>query len=145
MSTQRILVAVDFSPPCRVALREADALAMARGGSLTLLSVQPVASIAVMDFVYAPSPDQVGRLVEAAAAQLTAWSRELSTPAARVHTEVVLGDPAGEIVKKSGEFDLIVMATHGHTGFARLVLGSVTERVVRLAKCSVLVVRPPPP
>jgi universal stress protein A len=39
--------------------------------------------------------------------------------------------------------DLIVMATHGRTGLRYLVLGSVAERVVRLAPCPVLTIRPP--
>jgi nucleotide-binding universal stress UspA family protein len=40
--------------------------------------------------------------------------------------------------------DLIVIGTHGRTGLTRLVIGSVAERVVRMAPCPVLVVKPPP-
>lgn len=54
------------------------------------------------------------------------------------------GHPAEEIVKAEREFgiDLVVMATHGRTGVAHLVLGSVAERVVRESACPVLTVRP---
>jgi nucleotide-binding universal stress UspA family protein len=54
------------------------------------------------------------------------------------------GKPAEEIVKLAGEESagLIVIATHGYSGFHRFVFGSVTERVVRTAKCPVLTVRP---
>jgi len=53
------------------------------------------------------------------------------------------GDAAGEIVRVAEEqrMDLIVIATFGKTGWRRLAFGSVTEKVVRLAPCPVLVVR----
>ena len=55
------------------------------------------------------------------------------------------GDPATEIVRFAGEegFDLIVMGTHGRTGLDRLLMGSVAEKVLREAPCSVLVVKLP--
>lgn len=43
---------------------------------------------------------------------------------------------------KEHDFDMIVMGTHGHTGFNRLILGSVAEYVVRHAPCSVLTIKP---
>lgn len=61
-------------------------------------------------------------------------------------THVLLeGDPADEIVRygRDAGIDLIVMGTHGRTGVERLVLGSVAERVLRDASCSVLVVKLP--
>lgn len=57
--------------------------------------------------------------------------------------EVVQGIPEEEIVKFAHEDDLIVMATHGRKGLSRLLLGSITENVVRHAPCPVLVVRAP--
>ncbi|MCB9679366.1 MAG: universal stress protein [Alphaproteobacteria bacterium] len=61
--------------------------------------------------------------------------------AATVHTRV--GDPGKRItdVAKSIHADLIVIASHGRTGLAHLLLGSVAERVARLAHCLVLIVR----
>jgi Universal stress protein family len=55
------------------------------------------------------------------------------------------GDPAAEIVRygRDAGIDLIVMGTHGRTGVERLVLGSVAEKVLRDASCSVLVVKLP--
>lgn len=60
-----------------------------------------------------------------------------------VRTIVVLGDPADQIVKIADEekVDLIVIATHGQTGWRRLVFGSVTEKVVRLTPQPVLTIR----
>ena len=63
-----------------------------------------------------------------------------------VETEslVVLGTPHIEIVRIAAErdADLIVMATHGRSGLAHMLIGGVTERVVRKAPCPVLTVRP---
>src|SRR5215510_10856183 len=57
---------------------------------------------------------------------------------------VLYGVPFQEIVEtaKARQVDLIVMGTHGRTGFMHALLGSVAEKVVRLAPCSVLVARP---
>jgi nucleotide-binding universal stress UspA family protein len=57
--------------------------------------------------------------------------------------QVVAGDPADAIVRMAEELavDLIVMGTHGRTGLQHVLLGSVAEKVVRLALCPVLTVR----
>ena len=57
--------------------------------------------------------------------------------------EVTTGDPAEAIVQAARDhgIDLIVMSTHGRTGLAHLAMGSVAEKVVRLAPCPVLVTR----
>ncbi len=61
-----------------------------------------------------------------------------------VHAHARHGDPGTRIcdVAKTLGADLVVIASHGRSGLARLLLGSVAERVVRLAPCEVLVVRP---
>ena len=69
--------------------------------------------------------------------------------AAAAHVDVTrlvdMGVPYQKIVETATaeEVDLIVMATHGRTGLSHLLLGSVAERVVRLAPCPVLTIRPP--
>ncbi len=62
-----------------------------------------------------------------------------------VTTEVRLGDPGQVIADRAVELgaDLIVIPSHGRTGFTRFLLGSVAERVVRLAHCPVLVTKIP--
>jgi nucleotide-binding universal stress UspA family protein len=59
---------------------------------------------------------------------------------------VVRGVPFQEILDtaKKQQVDLIIMGTHGRTGLQHMLLGSVAEKVVRLAPCPVLVVRQPP-
>lgn len=60
---------------------------------------------------------------------------------AGVGREVMMGDPGAVIADRASELqaDLIILPSHGRTGFSRLLLGSVAERVVRLAHCPVLV------
>lgn len=62
---------------------------------------------------------------------------------AKVNFEVRFGTPAVEIVKYAEEqqINLIALPSHGRTGLARLMIGSVAEQVVRLAHCPVLVIR----
>jgi len=65
-------------------------------------------------------------------------------PSVKVHEKVELGNPDVNIVEaaeKEGA-DLIVLSTHGRTGLSHMLLGSVTERVVRHASCPVLSIRP---
>ena len=62
-----------------------------------------------------------------------------------MQTEVGVRAPFTEIIRfaKDKDIDLIVMGTHGHTGLAHVLLGSVAEKVVRKAPCPVLTVRHP--
>jgi nucleotide-binding universal stress UspA family protein len=62
----------------------------------------------------------------------------------RYETAVRFGDAAGEIIRyaRENKVDIIIMATHGHTGLARLVFGSVASRVLASGVCPVLLVRP---
>ncbi|MBQ6547357.1 MAG: universal stress protein, partial [Candidatus Methanomethylophilaceae archaeon] len=53
------------------------------------------------------------------------------------------GSPVKYIVECSKDFDLIVMGTLGRTGFSKLMMGSVAERVVRYSNCPVMVIRAP--
>lgn len=61
----------------------------------------------------------------------------------KVRSRLVTGDPVSEIIHhaESEDIDLIIMATHGRRGLSRLLMGSVTEQVVRYAACPVLSIR----
>jgi|KBSSwiStaDraftv2_1062776.scaffolds.fasta_scaffold48265_1 nucleotide-binding universal stress UspA family protein len=118
MRIHRILVPTDFGPASDAALAQARQLAAALGASLHLVHV----------------------LEDAQRADALAASLE----AALGHETAVLNGPtAPTIVEYATDraFDLIVMGTHGRTGVAHLLLGSVAEQVVRTAPCPVLTVR----
>ena len=134
---RKICCPVDFSGPSRLAMDSAADAARRWDADLTLLHVHPPGA---GDAGSGPS----GTLREAEAT-LASWRGEAEFLAGkRVHSAMVQGQPAPEILRFAGEgrFHLIVMGTHGLTGLRRLVLGSVAERVLHQASCSVLVIRP---
>jgi len=144
MPTHHILVPIDFSTYAEQALDYAIRLARTLNTRLTLLHViQPVPMAGVDMGVALPETylqeleEAVQRSMEDALARVTA--------AGLTGERVVLyGVPFQEIVEtaKARQVDLIVMGTHGRTGLMYVLLGSVAEKVVRLAPCSALVVRP---
>lgn len=68
-----------------------------------------------------------------------------ATPFHKSDFHVRFGDPGREIATFAEQIqaDLVVMPSHGRTGFSRILLGSVAERVLRLAHCPVLILKPP--
>ena len=68
-----------------------------------------------------------------------AWQQSLT-----VHRHIQLGTAASEIIRYAREhdIDLIVIGTHGYTGWEHVLLGSVAERVLQIAPCPVLTLRP---
>jgi len=143
---RRILCPVDFSPTSFAALRRAARLAGSLGASLTLLHVYHTPGYALPEGVILPNVNELDRLFSWIDEQLAAWRREARALGAdAVVTETAQGAPWQTIVDRAaaGRYDLVVMGTHGHTGLKHVLLGSVTERVVRHASCPVLTVRAP--
>jgi universal stress protein A len=142
MSTNPLLVAVDFSGPSDRALTEAVALARALSVPLELVhvhqmrvaSVPPTLEMATLP----PSAEEVGR-TEAALAERAA---QVKAAGIACETYAAFGDPAEEVVRRASELRprFIVVGTHGRTGLRHVLLGSVAERVVKHAPCPVLVV-----
>jgi nucleotide-binding universal stress UspA family protein len=143
----RILVPTDFSKYSDVALNYAVALAEKFGAKLFLLHVVQDLALFIPDAVAVAPPiaPPVEQFIAAArdALERAVQANNLDRPG--VEREVREGTPFFEIIRyaKEKEMDLIVMGTHGHTGLAHVLLGSVTERVVRKAPCPVLTVRHP--
>lgn len=143
----RILVPTDFSKHSRNALIYAAAFAEKFGGQLHLLHVVQDLAIFIPDMVtvappIAPSLEQMTAAVRSAFDRIV---QEHHLEKLTVQREVRQGNPFYEIVRyaKEANVDLIVMGTHGHSGLAHMLLGSVTEKVVRKAPCPVLTVRHP--
>jgi universal stress protein A len=142
----RILVPTDFSPPSAAALDYARILAAKFGSSLQLLHVidDPTSESAFVADGFAPSTTDIRRaLMDQARTRLD----RLMTPVDRTRyhaaADAVFGPPAQAIIDFAGATGcgLIVMGTHGRTGLAHLLMGSVAEQVVRTAPCPVLTVR----
>lgn len=141
MDGYRILVPTDFSAYAAGALRIADELASSHAGSLQVLHVHPLVEASMMDFSSVQPAGPPQEVLTELQARLTDWTAGLRTPRARVRCEVVHGNPVAEIVARSATSDLAVLGTHGRSGMGLFLLGSVTERVVRHATCSVYVVK----
>lgn len=139
---KRILCPVDFSDPSRRALTNAIRLARKFQADLTVLTViEPMSS-------FYPSIFKVGADVEAEHAEQRQseferflgefdflnleWKKAVRS--GRAHEQILVA--AGEM-----QTDLIVMGTVGRTGLARMLIGSVTEKVVRNLPCSTIIVR----
>lgn len=143
---KRICCPVDFSDASRAALEVAADLARRNGATLTLLHAYPIPGYTLPDGSVVASPNMMQELAAAAEQHLADWRAEAERlGAAGAKTEKVVGEPAREIVAWAGAngADLLVLGTHGRTGFEHALLGSVAERVVRKAACPVLTVRPP--
>ncbi|MEW6281640.1 MAG: universal stress protein [Candidatus Eremiobacterota bacterium] len=126
----RILLPLDGSPFAERALPPAAFLAGKDRARLNLLRV--VDSIGQSDRWAEHLTQACGRYLEQQAAALQERGLE-------VVPRVEVGDPAEKILEVPT--DLIVMATHGHSGLTRVILGSVAERVVQHARCPVLLIR----
>jgi nucleotide-binding universal stress UspA family protein len=143
----RILVPTDFSKFSQNALTYGVAFAEKFGAELYLLHVVQDLAVFIPEAVLpAPLPvPPIDQFIAAARAALDRVVQGLNLTGVAPHSEVVEGAPFPEIVRfaKVKEIDLIVMGTHGHSGLAHVLLGSVAERVVRKAPCPVLTVRHP--
>ena len=135
-SLKRILVPVDFSDCSKKALEYAARFARQFGAELTLLHVVPR-----YPAVPEMGPIDVETLQEGRA-QLEVVRLTIGD-LAPCDTLLRTGTPHMKIIEAAKEqsIDLIIIATHGHKGLTRVLLGSTTERVVREAPCPVLVVR----
>ena len=143
----RILVPTDFSKFSDNAIKYAVAFAEKFSAELIVLHVVQdmalfIPEAVLMTPVMTPPVEQ---FAAAARAALEKVVKDMNLTGLKVQTEVTQGVPFNEIVRmaRTKNVDLIVMGTHGHTGLAHMLLGSVAEKVVRKAPCPVLTVRHP--
>jgi nucleotide-binding universal stress UspA family protein len=142
-SPKRILVPTDFSTPAAAALNDAKAIAEAFAASLLVLHVldDPLPGFKMPDHV-CPVEAIRKQLEREAAEQLG----KLLTPDERQKFRAELttewGSPYAKVLEfaKKHQVDLIVMGTHGRGAIGHWIMGSVAERIVRLAPCPVLTV-----
>jgi nucleotide-binding universal stress UspA family protein len=143
----RILCPVDFSDASRHALDYAVGIARRHEARITALYVLP--SIAAL---LPPRGEGLYPPIAFSAADLQQYDEALVSFAGRsgdaqIQTQVAQGSVVGEIVRVAAALpaDLLVVGTHGRSGFDRLMLGSTTEKLLRKAACPVLTVPPHAP
>ena len=139
--TRGLLAPIDFSELSKHALSLADRLAVERQAVLTVMHVHPIVQTTFMDMTYTEPPEKLAESLRTLEDQLDAWATELKTPAERIVRKVVMGTPVEQITQESSSHGLLVISTHGRTGLSHFLMGSVAERVVRSARCAVLVVK----
>jgi nucleotide-binding universal stress UspA family protein len=138
---KKILYPTDFSEASYEALKVANELALHFSAELYLVHVVSPAVPPSPEFASSVLPLQE----ESAEKSLQEVAKQRVSKELAAHQIVVLGGAAEEIIRMSEEnkADLIVIGTHGQTGWRHMVFGSVAEKVVRLAPCPVLTIRAP--
>jgi nucleotide-binding universal stress UspA family protein len=145
MQFRHILAPTDFSEYSTQAVTSALEWAKKFGAKLTIVHVIELPPYPVEGYVppslSATFMDDLERQATTDLAQLVPEAESAGVEVARV---VAVGSPYRKIIDmaEAEQVDLIVMATAGRTGFSRLVMGSIAERVVRTASCPVLTIRP---
>lgn len=143
MTTSHMLVPHDWSTSADQALEYAMHMAGLFQARLTVLHVMQPVPLAGVD-VGVALPENYLQALEADAQQsMDAALARVTAAGLTAESVMMYGVPWQVIVDTAGasQVDLIVMGTHGRTGLTHFLLGSVAERVVRHAPCSVLVVR----
>ena len=146
-SFKKILVPVDFSECSAQALKHARGLAEKLGAKLDVLHAYDVPTfipphvVVMMGEVDAPLAEHAEHHAKQ---QLDDFLQKQGIGKdSNIERRTLMGPPALTLIEaaEEGNYDLIIMGTHGRTGLPRLVLGSTAEKVVRGAPCAVLTIR----
>lgn len=148
IDVQTILVATDLSDAAAVVTAYAFPLARDLGARVYVLHVIPESDVQVMVALRSHLQSEISRealiqpLYAEAETRLAALVEQAHAQDLVAERLVVTGQPASEIVgwAAAKQAQLIIVGTHGRSGFDRFLLGSVAEHVLRLAPCAVLVV-----
>ncbi len=146
LTIKKILVPIDFSDYSKSALRYSVNFAKSFNASITLIYV-------VEPIIYPPD-FSMGQIAiptvntewdERAKEELDKLAKTEIPAELKVKTLIKTGKPFIEIIEtaKEEDSDLIIIATHGHTGVEHILFGSTAEKVVRKAPCPVLTLREP--
>ncbi|HSJ03561.1 MAG: universal stress protein [Verrucomicrobium sp.] len=142
---RRVLVCTDFSPLSRVGIDAA----------ISLFNENPAAELSLLHVLEPANPtapgaagsvgDQILEEYIFDAEQKLSHLCKIYGEAVPLHSRVELGSPSAAIcdIAREGSFDLIVLTSHGRSGLARALIGSVAEGVVQGANCPVLVIKLP--
>jgi len=146
----KVVLATDGSQTSAAATDALKKVALADGDLVKIISIVDMAVPLAIDIYggYLPDTTEIEKAAKESAAKVLEETekkirayfpdREL-----QITTDILFGTPESRIVETAEEIgcDLIVLGSHGHNGWERLLLGSVSDSVVHHAHCSVLVVR----
>jgi len=143
MVPKKILVPIDFSSSSEAALKQASALAEQLQAEIHLVHVIPMFTATKMpDFI--PETEFIGAARKAAEKHFAKCEADLATKGIKVTSSIKVGSDAVasilEEIEKS-RVDLMVVSTHGLTGWHPLVFGSTAEKLVKLVHIPVLLIR----
>src|SRR6056297_2395475 len=144
MDNIKILVPLDFSDMGSKALHSAEKLAKLFNGRITpfhsYLPLNEVDGGPYMFGMGTSTMEDYDEIEETLHDRLGELAREEIDPSLVTEPLISIGNPAQSIVEEAKDFDMIVMTTHGRTGFSRFFLGSVSEKVLRTSHVPVLIV-----
>ncbi len=139
----KILVPIDGSDNSKLALEKAKELAKLTNGEIMILTVIKDVSSQLYTLEN-KDREEIKRVFEEQGAEVIRESEELIKGCTdKIKTKILKGDPAQEIIKmaEEGEYDLIIMGNRGLNAFSRVMIGSVSNKVLHHVNTSVLIVK----
>jgi nucleotide-binding universal stress UspA family protein len=140
-----VLAPIDFSPVSLRVIEQATQIARAIGARLVLLNVVPPPPSLASGLDQADLAARVHLQAETeAAAKLSALQKQLRDDGVTAHVVHHVGQPGPGILEQAERLDAdyVVMGSHGHGAFYDLIVGSTTTRVLKQARCAVVIVPP---
>jgi len=144
MQINQILVPTDFSENAEHAVNYAIALAKRCSAKLHLLHTPVVPTYLLMDLSYSPGPEAVTRILNDSQEALERQAQVISEAGVEHFTAIREGT-VHEVIRdyaKEHDVDLVIVGTHGRSGVAKLMYGSITERVLKTVHTPIIVVPP---
>ncbi len=146
ITIKKILVPIDFSDYSKSALKYAVNFAKVFNAEMYLIYVvEPVIYPPDFSMGQIAIPSVTVEMDERAKEELTKLAQQEIPPDLKKHIIIKTGKPFVEIIETADQedIDLIIIATHGHSGVEHILFGSTAEKVVRKAPCPVLTLREP--
>jgi nucleotide-binding universal stress UspA family protein len=145
---EKILFPTDFSEPANKALKTANELASHFSAELILIHVVSTTPLipASPGLTGYHLPEAIREMEDNARKSLEEMVREKLEGETKSRTMVVGGNPADEIARLAAdeEVNLLVIATHGLSGWRKFIFGSVADKVAKFSPCPVLLIPSPP-
>ena len=137
---KKILVPLDGSDNSLRAIGTAAEMAGMSGSEITALYVIDQEQVD-RGIVHLPMGDVMDEFRRLGNVILNKAEKEFAGHGTNIKKKIVVGIPYRAIVDQAAEYDMIVMCTHGRSALQKAFLGSVADKVIRLAECPVLTVR----